>query len=313
MKTAITGFEKVTENIMLILRARCRTSSSKRTCNHLDVTNCFDLQKSKIKKLVELGLPITFILPAFPAKSPNIEKTGGVLPDLGEYIALNQLHEMCKKINIMYPPGAHIIICSDGRVFNDLVMVSDINVNAYSQSIKKIIEENNLNHLSTFSLDEVYCDLSFENMRNEIVKHFGENLNVIKNKVKEQESVKLLFNGIHRFIYEDQLIHFSSISKNKIRQKSKEIAYKVIQRSNAWSKLLEIKFPDFVRLSIHPQSCGSEKFGIILVESKDVWATPWHRVVLKNKNSYQLIKRKEAELLGAQPVFMSNQFSHYTK
>lgn len=51
----------------------------------------------------------------------------------------------------------------------------------------------------------------------------------------------------------------------------------MIQRSNAWSRLLERTFPDSVRLSIHPQFRVSAKIGVRLVDSADAWLTPGTR------------------------------------
>jgi pyoverdine/dityrosine biosynthesis protein Dit1 len=60
-----------------------------------------------------------------------------------------------------------------------------------------------------------------------------------------------------------------------------------------------VHFPKAIRLSIHPQPCGSEKLGIQFLPATNCWATPWHNVLLKNKHHWQLIKRIDAEQLGA--------------
>jgi pyoverdine/dityrosine biosynthesis protein Dit1 len=124
-------------------------------------------------------------------------------------------------------------------------------------------------------------------------------------------SDQLLFNGIHRFIYEDYFATTENISKNQLRQLTKQIAYQVIQRSNAWSNLLEKQFPYAIRLSIHPQAFHSKKIGIMLLESRDTWATPWHRVMVKSGHQHVLMRKIEAEKLGAQVVLQAGVFSHY--
>jgi L-tyrosine isonitrile synthase len=45
-------------------------------------------QVARIDRFIARGEPIHFVLPAFPAKSPNPEKTLGRLPDYGEVLAL---------------------------------------------------------------------------------------------------------------------------------------------------------------------------------------------------------------------------------
>jgi pyoverdine/dityrosine biosynthesis protein Dit1 len=133
----------------------------------------------------------------------------------------------------------------------------------------------------------------------------------IQYRVRTSEKDRLLFNGIHRFIYEDQRALWPELTNNRIRELTKEIAYQVIQRSNAWSSFIQIKFQHAVRLSIHPRLCGSEKLGIHLIHTKDAWATPWHSVVLKQDDDYTLLKKKDAEELGAVPVYHEQRFSHY--
>lgn len=62
---------------------------------------------------------IRMILPAFPFKSPNArDKVLGVLPDLGEELALYHLNGLCDNIARAYAPGADVYISSDGLVYN---------------------------------------------------------------------------------------------------------------------------------------------------------------------------------------------------
>lgn len=63
--------------------------------------------------------PIRCVLPAFPFKSPNRkDKVIGVLPDLGEELALMHLNGLCESIAEIYEPGATVTITSDGLVYN---------------------------------------------------------------------------------------------------------------------------------------------------------------------------------------------------
>lgn len=63
--------------------------------------------------------PIRCVLPAFPFKSPNRkDKVIGVMPDLGEELALMHLNGLCESIAEIYEPGATVTITSDGLVYN---------------------------------------------------------------------------------------------------------------------------------------------------------------------------------------------------
>jgi L-tyrosine isonitrile synthase len=87
----------------------------------------------------------------------------------------------------------------------------------------------------------------------------------------------------------------------------------VIQRSNAWSNLIARRFPAALRLSIHPQPRISEKIGISLVPCANSWGTPWHTVVLANRDGYRLVKRAKAEEQNAVLVYRGGRPSHYAQ
>jgi hypothetical protein len=68
---------------------------------------------------VDKNLPIQCALPAFPCKSPNPNKVGGIIPDLAEHIAMDVLHDFIKEVNTIYEPGATMWVINDGHVFSD--------------------------------------------------------------------------------------------------------------------------------------------------------------------------------------------------
>lgn len=71
-----------------------------------------------VKSQVARKQPIHIVLPAFPFKSPNkIDKVLGVLPDMGEELALATLDGLCAQIDEVYP-GTTLSIVSDGLVYN---------------------------------------------------------------------------------------------------------------------------------------------------------------------------------------------------
>jgi pyoverdine/dityrosine biosynthesis protein Dit1 len=264
-----------------------------------------------VNNLVSRGLKIQFILPAFPAKSPNRNKTLGNLPDMGEVIALSRLHKMCVDINDIYLPGAKVIICSDGRVFNDLVRVSDEHLVNYKNEISTIIEDFGLEHLTQFSLDDCYHGKTFQSMRQDLTNQYGPSLESVKHLVQTKEHFKTLFNGMHKFLKEDLSPSYPSFSKNYISSIAKEVTYEVMRRSNAWDQLLKNYFHDVVRLSIHPYSPLHHKFTIQLIPSMSHWATPWHNVVLKRGQVITLIKKQEAMRMGASLKFFKDRYGFF--
>lgn len=187
---------------------------------------------AQIHQSVQQNQPLTLILPAFPAKSPNLAKVLGHTPDLGEELSLQFLQQICNRIKQMYAPGAHL---------------------PYSQPSQSL----------------------------------------------------RMYLGITRFLVEDATHPHQTLSRTALQKECKERAYVVIQRSQAWSALLEKRFPQAIRLSIHPQGCGSPKLGIRLI-ANETWLTPWHGVVVQKKNEFILMKRSQAEASGARLVHYPN-------
>lgn len=307
--------KRILADVMIFRRVPAGESSCAQGCQ-----KCASLPLQKILAAVRKNEPVTFILPAFPGKSPNPEKVLGTLPDLAEKLALKFLGTLCQRIKKIYSPGIKLILCSDGRVFSDVIGMKESNVTAYQAEIDRLIKEMELSDISTFNLDHFYKDLHFVQMREELMKNFGQSLDFLKLKIRngaspsaspaEQESNRM-YSGITRFLFEDSMHAGQTKSRSAIQKEARAKAYEVIRRSNAWSKLIFEHFPAAVRLSIHPQTCGSTKLGIRLIGDES-WMTPWHGVAVESKNGYVLLKRSEAEALGADLVYSSDgQPSHF--
>lgn len=255
------------------------------------------LMKDMVKKMMA-GQKLTFVLPAFPAKSPSPLKTSGIHPDMGEVMALSSLNEMCRKISEVYSGGAEVVICSDGRVFSDVVMVDDETIDVYQRGIQEIIEGFNLVHLKTFSMDDLHPELSGPELRERLNGQFAKCVDEVRHLVRTDSQYNSLFNGIHKFMVEDQM-GVSVKSKNQINKEMKEKTYELLRRSDAWSALLKHYMKDTLRLSIHPYPLTHEKFGIKLLPTSTKWATPWHNVTVKRNGKYEFMHKVQAENLGA--------------
>ena len=280
---------------------------------------CLEPHIRQVISAIEAQQPITFVLPAFPGKSPNLVKVLGTLPDMAERCSLEFLEGLCERIRKMYLPGAQVILCSDGRVFNDAVGMRDEDVTDYQQELLRLIKEMSLSAISTFNLDDVYSNLDFNLMRDKLMEHYGESLEMLKDAVRkgsktpcsiENEEVNRQYCGITRFLVEDATHPGQSLSRNALQKMCRHRAYVVVQRSRAWSELIAERFPHAVRLSIHPQICGTAKLGIRLMEAES-WMTPWHGVAVHGDESFVLLKRAQAEKLGAQLVYREGRPSHY--
>lgn len=308
------------KRILNEVRAFQRVPKTGHSCSGLNCLSCFSHHLPKILAAVKRDEPVVFVLPAFPGKSPNPDKVLGALPDQAERLSLAFLGTLCRRIREYYAPGIRILLCSDGRVFSDVVGMAEENVTAYQRELDRLLEELELSDVLTFNLDDVYSSLDFDGMRAELMSRHGRPLDQLQEKIRrgagpdatpEEQEAHRMYCGITRFLFEDALHPGQTRSRAALQKDARARAYEVIRRSNAWSELIARLFPDAVRLSIHPQTCGSGKLGIRLVADES-WMTPWHGVAVDTGAGYVLLKRSEAEALGARLVHGADgRPSHY--
>jgi pyoverdine/dityrosine biosynthesis protein Dit1 len=246
--------------------------------------------------------PIEFSLPAFPCKSPNLDKVAGALPDEGERLGLVTLQRLCNEIEDVYPPGARVTICSDGHVFADVIGVTDATVTDYKDDLKQLIRAEGLSHLRTFDLRDMWGGEEIEGKRLRLERGWMGSIGDLRVQARADGEVARVIRGMTRFLREDAG-HSSGTSSHKQRE-AKRRAYCVLARSRAWGAIVHNLMPRAVRLSIHPQPLGAEKFGIGLVplaESDSGWTTPWHSVVRYNEAGLPSLVRHDHARATASP------------
>jgi pyoverdine/dityrosine biosynthesis protein Dit1 len=261
-------------------------------------SECFAPQLAQIYRFVRAGEPLLLTLPSFPCKSPNPRKVLGHLPDYGELLALRSLQRLCTSIAETYPPGARLLICSDGHVFADLIRVPDERVTEYIAALGRMIGDERLDRIKLYTLDDVYHGLGYDEKRQLMSDTYGQSLESIRQEIKADERSLALYRGITRFMLEDAMGPAFSGTKSALLRDSRKRAYGVIQRSRAWSSLIDRQIDHSVRLSIHPQACGTAKFGVRLLDIDDSWLTPWHAVAVQTGERVVLMKRHAAEEIG---------------
>ncbi|WP_157859457.1 L-tyrosine/L-tryptophan isonitrile synthase family protein [Chryseobacterium angstadtii] len=305
-------YQKAHDILTTIMEFRITEDKKGISCT-IPCNSCYQPHIPKIVQAIEKEQPVLFVLPAFPGKSPNPQKVLGSLPDMAERYSLQFLNGLCQSIQKIYAPGARILICSDGRVFSNVIGMKDSDITAYQKEIDSIISRYQLTHISTFHLDQLYEGDNFENMRLELLETFGKPISVLKDKVsrgteenasREDKEANRMYKGITRFLFEDSIHPEQIKSRAGIQKDAKKRAYRVIQLSNAWSELIASEFPEYVRLSIHPQTCGDIKLGIKLSTENSI--TPWHGVALNRNGRIVFMKRFEAEKLNARLIYDEN-------
>ncbi|MEV6552136.1 isocyanide synthase family protein [Streptomyces sp. NPDC051597] len=275
--------------------------------------SAFPRQLRRIQAFVEAGAPVVLTLPGFPCKSPNPAKVLGHLPDQGERLSLRFLDALCRDIGRIYPPGARIVICSDGHVFGDLVRVPDHHIDAYADELRTLIAAARLDRLSVFDLRDALGGtlggLPYEARRAHVHDRYAPSVDALRAEVRSDPQTLALYRGITRFLVEDTA-GFTG-TRSALQRECRQRAYGVIQRSRAWGALIGEQHPGAVRLSIHPQPVGADKFGIRLLDAPDAWTTPWHSSALRRADgTWTLLPRAAAAQLG-RPVHRDGRPSHF--
>lgn len=279
-----------------------------------DIEAEMDWHVEAILPVVASDRQVRLILPAFPGKSPNRMKTLGVLPDLAEKHALKNLAALCMRIGKIYKPGVKFVICSDGYCFSDVVSIGDDEVAQYLKSLEEHAAAHFEGCFEFFDLKSHFGYLDdLTSKREELLIAYSDPVERIRRQCQDDPAMSAMYRGITRFLYEDSLgiERFRTWSNTAIQKMSRCNAYRVIQRSNAWSRLIEDAFPNSLRLSIHPQFRVSKKIGIRLVDCDDVWLTPWHSVAVRENNRIVLKKRSEVDERNSVLVFSDGVPCHF--
>ncbi|KAF2278854.1 uncharacterized protein EI97DRAFT_448670 [Westerdykella ornata] len=277
---------------------------------------------------------IQMAIPAFPCKSPNTRKVGGRNPDMAEKIALDTLHTFAKAVRGIYPPGVAMWVISDGHVFSDCIGVDDDEVSAYDKKLHDLYKSlyNTPEDQEAIRFRGL-TDMFFSNpdIANTFPHSYIQNFEIahpIESKrsseaetarqimmagcqssrehfqklIADQHPATLsLYRGQARFMQDDlatpEFLAKSAKQKKKI---SFAVATEMIARNQAYSNLLELLLPNYVRLSIHAHNNRGPKYAICLFPRDKIRAidsvkkrhelvpayefqvpTPWHNSAIK--------------------------------
>ncbi|TDZ22547.1 Spore wall maturation protein DIT1 [Colletotrichum orbiculare MAFF 240422] len=304
----------------------------------------------RVRHFTSQHATIELCLPAFPCKSSNTNKVLGKAPDRGEQLALERLHSFVEAIEKVYQPGAKLWIISDGHVFSDCIGVDDADVDAYGEQLKDMNHAVGLARGNTgrvgfkslvdlFELNATESQTELFGLANQlgipdISHHVRTGLTVeaelcrqilmagcqpqesaVRAKIKSQNpAILALYRGFSRFMLEDLELHPFTQAMTRTQQKklSTRVAFEMIMRNQAYSNLVELLFPNYVRLSIHAHNNAGPKFGIQLFDpavvrvveglspdgvpmtSRDLLhiPTPWHNCVVEIEGSPSLLVTK---------------------
>ncbi len=255
---------------------------------------------------IEQNEQIQFMIPAFPFKSPSSDKCLGKAADKAEEESFKYLKNICDEVKEKYKPGAKINIFSDGRIFADITTgVTDNDVTEYTKGIKKMINDLGASDcLNIITLEDEYKNNDYCTARNEVRSKYGQPLEEIEERINEEKDPKKNpivndYTGIKRFVEEELKVTMPEYSKKARQRTAKQEALKTIQAAEAWTCYMKDKMPKAIRLSSHPQPCGSSKFGIYISKNAEDWSNPWNATVVELPDGkFILTKCKTAENCG---------------
>ena len=286
----------------------------------------------RVKYFTDRNMKIEAVLPAFPCKSSNVDKVSGTVPDKGEEFALRRLIKIVDDIKEIYQPGIKIWIISDGHVFSDCIGVDDGIVNTYTRKLRELYEricKNKYDSIGFCGLNELFFSDSTailfnrDWVREVEIDHFtGSQIDEISDisrqvlmrgcdtddgRLRRHISIKghprlHLYRGFSKFMTEDLslLPYFEQTSRKQFKKLVSKIAFNMIKRNDAYSNLVELMFPNHLRLSIHAHTNQGPKFGIKVIsqdqcriirslenEEEPIFEdllhipTPWHNCIVK--------------------------------
>ncbi|KAH3679600.1 hypothetical protein WICMUC_000832 [Wickerhamomyces mucosus] len=245
---------------------------------------------------------IEAVLPAFPCKSSNLEKVGGISPDKGEELGLRRLISFTEEIEKIYEPGLKVFIVSDGHVFSDCIGVDDDIVDSYTANLKQlyqnIIAENSyhnkecigfislkdilyvhndplpIEHVKDFPMEHstgTKIDEASEISRQMLMAGCDTDCGGLRKDINTDNHPRLyLYRGFSRFMSEDLALnsYFDKMSNKKFKKIVSKVSFEMIKRNDAYSNLVELIFPFHLRFSIHAHNNKGPKFGIKLIKSE---------------------------------------------
>ena len=112
-----------------------------KSCSDVKASGGYKVLLEYLTSRVERKLPIKMVLPAFPAKSCNSNKTMGPRPDLCEYTALKGLVDKLRRINQINKVGAQLTMFFDYHTFMKYISVDPATHYTFRNVLEGMIQD----------------------------------------------------------------------------------------------------------------------------------------------------------------------------
>ncbi|KAI1128731.1 Clavaminate synthase-like protein [Nemania abortiva] len=249
--------------------------------------------QAQIQKALEKEVPINLVIPAFPFKSSNrSKKVLGPLPDEAERLSLLHLNGLCLAIKDATNSDTFLTIVSDGITYNDILGVSDQEVWRYGQELRRMAELNGCHHIRFSRIcDLVDAEHESDNLNEELYlarvseyrglleANTPEGFDVL-DAISNDPDISTTYKGYKKFLMSER-DNRTNRSRSQTERENGSIAKAMIVRGKAFAETLKIKYPDFVRLSIHPSNDTIKVSITMLPQNNEIVMTPWHGAVVR--------------------------------
>lgn len=262
-----------------------------------------------IEKFTSANQPVRFAMLGLPFKSTNQrDKVLGQLPDLGEELTIKNFETFNAHVKQVYAPGIHMIVASDGYMFNDILSVPDNTVDSY----KRITEEYRIDDsVSIIDINNFYSTKSTSVNREKIMQQFGYTWEQMEKEILFNPDVNILYKGMIRFM-EEELADKPYASNSQRHKEAKRLSREMMLRNEAYNKLTRQELTDHIRLSMHPSVNNGYKYSFKLIPGAHTHHSPWHSAIVMAGNEAITMHRVDAEKAGYALVYKNSQPYNFT-
>lgn len=122
---------------------------------------------------------------------------------------------------------------------------------------------------------------------------YGSDVAAMRAEIKASKELAYTYAGFSRFLANDRNWAAEGVSsKSQVKKKCQAIAREMMCRNRAFSTLIEERYPQHIRLSIHGHPNSGPKFGVRLTRDMPDCVTPWHNCVVILSNSERVLMHK---------------------
>ncbi|RIB25211.1 Pyoverdine/dityrosine biosynthesis protein [Gigaspora rosea] len=264
---------------------------------HFEVAR--DDYENRLSEAISKKEKLLLVLPSFPVKCWNPLKVERRMPDLAELNCIGRLYLLCKEIELIYKPGAKIILIADGPIYAD-IFNEPLNVAIqYKQKVIDFIRQLGLDQyiimhdmvdlISRNSADFVEAEevakmqvetFWRENPNNKhrlmLVENTMSNINVA---AYPKDMLRAIFFDTK---YNGDIVELN-MAKDEICKQTEISAFKyatLLQAINSMELVMKC-YPGCIRVTCHPKP---GQLGLHLVSPNSRFNFPWNGVGVKKKN-----------------------------